>query len=300
METRIAEKGVQALASGTKKHSEFLIRHDKVDLGIYLSPSNTLFMHEETISDRVAELKDSFLRDGVVKDPVVVDANSCVVLDGMHRVAALRELRCFCIPVCAVDYLNPSIKVGVWYRTLSGRLSPTQFEAALSSSGLRFERSLFDLTSVMENPHLATIFASGECFGLGADGRQVYEVLKTAERCARQLGLTVTFETERDALDMLVNKKIDAILTLPKIDKASVREAGLTGQLLPHKVTRHVIPARPLGVNIPLRTLTDASTRLEEANRRFIAGLQARKITRRPSRTVIEDRCYEEETFIFN
>lgn len=288
------------MGEATKRNSEFLIRHDKVDLGIYLSPSNTLFIHEETISDRVAELKDSFLHEGVVKDPVVVDANSCVVLDGMHRVAALRELHCFCIPVCAVDYLNPSIEVGVWYRTLSGRLSSSRLETALSSSGLRFERSSFDVTSVMENPHLATIFASGECLGLRADGQQVYEVLKTAERCARQLGFTITFETERDALDMLVNKKTDAILTLPKIDKAAVREAGLTGQLLPHKVTRHVIPARPLGVNVPLRILTDADMSLEEANRQFIAGLQARKITRKPSGTVIEDRRYEEETFIFN
>lgn len=288
------------MAKGTREHSEFLIRHDKVDLGIYLSPSNMLFIHEETIPDRVAELKDSLLRDGVVKDPLVVDAGSCVVLDGMHRVAALKELRCFCVPVCAVDYLNPSIKVGVWYRMLSGRSSPSQFEDALSSSGLKVQRYSFDATSVMENPHLATIFASGESLRLKGDGWQVYEVLKTAERCARQLGLTVTFETEHDALEMLANKKIDAIITLPKIDKESVREAGLTGQLLPHKVTRHVIPARPLGVNVPLRTLTDANVSLEEANRQFIASLQAREITRRPSGSVIGDRRYEEETFLFN
>jgi hypothetical protein len=299
-EDRIAEKGTQALPKGTKEHSEFLIRHDKVDLSIYLSPSKTLFIHEETIPDRVAELRDSIMCDGVVKDPVVVDAGSCVVLDGMHRVAALKELRCSYVPVCAVDYLNPNIKVGVWYRILCGRFSTSQFETAFSSSGLRFERSSFDAKSVTENAHITTIFASGESLRLKGDGWQVYEVLKTAEQCAQQLGLTVTFETERDALELLVNKKTDAIITIPKIDKATVREAGLTGPLLPHKVTRHVIPARPLGVNVPLRTLTDANMPLEEANRQFIANLQARKITRRPSGSVIGDRRYEEETFIFN
>ena len=288
------------MAKGTKEHSEFLIRHDKVDLGIYLAPSNMLFIHEETIPDRVAELRGALLHDGVVKDPVIVDAGSSVVLDGMHRVAALKELRCFCIPVCAVDYLNPSIRVGVWYRTLSGRLSTREFEAALSSSGLKVERSSFDLSRVMENPHIAAVFASGEGLALKDHGRELYEVLKTAERCARQLGLTITFETEHDALEMLVDKRIDAIMTLPKISKASIREAGLTGQLLPHKVTRHVIPARPLGVNVPLRTLTDANTSLEDANGRFVASLQTREITRRPPGTVIEDRRYEEETFIFN
>jgi hypothetical protein len=288
------------LAKGTKEHSEFLIKHDKVDLGIYLSPSSMLHLHEETIADRVAELKDSFLHDKVAKDPVIIDADSRVVLDGMHRVAAMREMGCLCVPVCAVDYLNPSIKVGVWYRTLSGRLSPSQFEGALSSSGLKFEESLFKMTSVIENPNLATIFANGECIGIEGNGLQAFELLKTTERCARQLGFTVMFETERDALEKLVNKKVDAVITLPKIDKACVREAGLTGRLLPHKVTRHVIPARPLGVDVPLRVLTDADVPLEEANRQFVASLQARKITRRPPGTVIEDRRYEEETFIFS
>jgi hypothetical protein len=288
------------LAKGTKEHSEFLIRHDKVDLGIYLSPSSMLHIHEETIAERVAELRDSFLHDKVVKDPVIIDADSRVVLDGMHRVAAMREVGCLCAPVCAVDYFNPSIKVGVWYRTLSGRLGPGQLEDALSSSGLKFEESLFKMRSVLENPNLATIFANGEYLGIKGNGLQTFELLKTTERCARQLGFTVMFETERDALEKLVNNKVDAVITLPKIDKTCVREAGLTGRLLPHKVTRHVIPARPLGVDVPLRTLTDTNVPLEEANRQFVASLRTRKITRRPPGTVIEDRRYEEETFIFS
>jgi hypothetical protein len=277
-----------------------MIRHEKLDLHIYLSSTNSLLLHEETIPGRVAELKREFLRDGVVRDPVVVDADSCVVLDGMHRVVALRDLNCGCIPVCAVDYLNPSIKVGAWFRSISGVRNPDEVKLALSALGLRFETFPFDISNITENPTLAMLFAHRVCFKLKADSMQVFEILKIAEQCLRKLGLTVKFEAETDALQNLVNMKTEIVMTLPKIDKASVRRAGLTGRLLPHKVTRHIIPARPLGVDVPLITLTDRNISLTDSNQRLVSSLGTRGITHRPSGAVIRGRRYEEETFIFN
>jgi len=301
VEVTIARNGFKALAEATKQNSpELMIRHEQLDLHIYLSSIDSLLLHEETIPDRVAELKLEFVRDEVVKDPVVVDANSCVVLDGMHRVAALRELDCTCLPVCAVDYLSPSIKVGAWYRAIFGKASPSQVKLALSASGVGFEGFPFDISNITENPTLAMLFADRECLKLESNGLQVFETLKIAERCLRELCLIVKFETESDALQNLVNKKTEAIMTLPKIDKASVLKAGLTRRLLPHKVTRHVIPARPLGVNVPLKTLMDRNTPLTESNKRFVSSLQTRGTTRRPSGTIMGGRRYEEETFIFN
>jgi hypothetical protein len=280
--------------------SEFIVRHEKLDLHIYLSSMNNLLLHEETIPDRVAELKREFLRDEVVKDPVVVDSDSYVVLDGMHRVVALRELECTCVPVCAVNYLSQSIKVGAWYRSIPSTSSPDRVKLALLASGIRFEGFPFDFSNIIENPALAMLFANRECLRLVSDDVRVFETLKVAEQCLRQLGLTVKFETENDALQNLLNKKTEAIMTLPKIDKATVRRAGLTGQLLPHKVTRHVIPARPLGVNVTLKILTDRNTLLTQSNQGFVSMLTTRAMTRRPSGTIIGGRRYEEETYVFN
>jgi hypothetical protein len=261
---------------------------------------NNLLLHEETIPERVGELKREFLRDEVVKDPVVIDSGSCVVLDGMHRVAALRELERTCVPVCAVNYLSPTIKVGAWYRSIHGTSSPDQVKLALSASGIRFEGFPFDILNITQNPALSILFANHDCFKLLSNDLQVFETLKIAEQCLRQLALTVKFETESDALQDLMNEKVEAIVTLPKIDKATVRRAGLTGRLLPHKVTRHVVPARPLGVNVPMKTLADRNTPLAELNQRFVSMLQTRGMTRRPSGTVIGGRRYEEETYVFN
>lgn len=280
--------------------SELIIRHEKLDLRIYLSSLSKLLLHEETIPERVAELKREFFHDQIVKVPIVVDASTCVVLDGMHRVAALRELNCACVPVCAVDYQNPSIRVGAWYRTMSGESSPDQVKSTLSASRLMLDAFSFDMTRFMENPMLAVLFANGECYRLMSSSSQTFDTLRITEQCIRDLGFVIKFETEHHAFQALINKGTGAIMTLPKIDKASIREAGLTGQLLPHKVTRHIVPARPLGVNVPIKTLTDQTVKIAEANRRFVADLETRTITREPSGAIIDGRRYDEETFIFN
>jgi hypothetical protein len=93
---------------------------------------------------------------------------------------------------------------------------------------------------------------------------------------------------------------VGAVIAVPKITKATVLEAGLTKQLLPHKVTRHVVPARPLGVNVPLKTVADSTISLQEANGVFVDVLRRRTALRKPSGTIVEGRRYEEETFVFS
>jgi hypothetical protein len=279
--------------------SQFLIRHDRLDLSIYLCSTDSLFLHEDTIPGQVAKLRESFLNEGVVRDPVLVDCHSGVLLDGMHRLVALRELGCVAVPICAVDYFSPSINVGTWYRSLSGELSIRQLEAALSSSYGNFERLSVNLKRATDAPWLAAVFPSGESLRSTDGPQDVYESLRTWERCVKDLGVGVTFETESDAVEKLVKREATAIMTLPKIDKKSIIEAGLSGRLLPHKVTRHVIPARPLAVNALLEMLACKTMSLEDKNRKFVASLRARRFTRRPAGAVIENRRYDEEILAF-
>jgi len=164
-------------------------------------------------------LEETLRRDGIVRDPIIVDIKSCVVLDGMHRLAALRELRCHCVPVCAVDYLNPSVTVGLWYRTLSGPPSCDEFAKALSSSDLELERRRLDTAGINVSPQLAMLFASDESLTLRTRGFQVYPALRSIEQCARAYGAVIGYESEHDALEKLATQKVDAVITLPWIDK---------------------------------------------------------------------------------
>jgi len=52
--------------------SQLPVRHDRLDLSIYLCSTDLLFLHEDTIRDQVAKPRESFLNEGVVRDPVLV------------------------------------------------------------------------------------------------------------------------------------------------------------------------------------------------------------------------------------
>jgi len=73
---------------------------------------------------------------------------------------------------------------------------------------------------------------------------------------------------------------------------------ALSGRVFPYKATRHVVPARPLFLNVPLSILR-ASGPLEELEAEVRCSLAKRRLRRCPPGMVIEGRRYEEEVFIF-
>ncbi len=60
---------------------------------------------------RLKALKDEIWFDGIIKKPIVVDEKTNVIIDGHHRVEALRLLGCEKIPVCYVDYMCDKINL---------------------------------------------------------------------------------------------------------------------------------------------------------------------------------------------
>jgi ParB-like chromosome segregation protein Spo0J len=67
--------------------------------------------HEGLDTQRLDNLKAEIKSDGILKRPIAVDMNTNVVLDGHHRIGALRLLGCSKIPVLFVDYKSPKIGV---------------------------------------------------------------------------------------------------------------------------------------------------------------------------------------------
>ena len=89
----------------------------------------------------------------------------------------------------------------------------------------------------------------------------------------------------------------EIVIWTPQITKEMVVEAQPRvekGQML----ARHLIPARPLNVNIPTHWFKENIT-LEEINRRFTSFLQGKGMSRLSPGQVIDGRFYEEELFIF-
>ncbi|MFQ6059934.1 MAG: ParB N-terminal domain-containing protein [Thermoplasmata archaeon] len=70
--------------------------------------------HEEIQEDLLRKCMQDLENDGVVKYPILVDDEYLIVLDGHHRVEALKRLGCTRIPVYLVDYFDDDIEVTTW------------------------------------------------------------------------------------------------------------------------------------------------------------------------------------------
>lgn len=70
-----------------------------------------LHPHEKTDSRNLTMVIHKILARGYIKNPVVVDKDRKIILDGHHRVKALSELGYKKIPVFLVDYLDAKIIV---------------------------------------------------------------------------------------------------------------------------------------------------------------------------------------------
>jgi hypothetical protein len=74
-----------------------------------------LKQHEEINDGHLEELLAQIKSDGCIKDPIIVDKNTMVILDGHHRFNSMKSLGLRLCPVCLVDYKNDAtITVGCW------------------------------------------------------------------------------------------------------------------------------------------------------------------------------------------
>lgn len=70
----------------------------------------------------------------MLRCPVLVDRNSFVILDGHHRVLALKRLGCGVIPSYLVDYRDPGVEVTVWEPATVKITKESILNAALSGN----------------------------------------------------------------------------------------------------------------------------------------------------------------------
>jgi len=78
---------------------------------IELVELNKLKPHEEVDPVHLQDLMEEIKSDGILKFAIAVEKDNDIILDGHHRVAALKELGCTRILVVFVDYSSSEIEV---------------------------------------------------------------------------------------------------------------------------------------------------------------------------------------------
>ncbi|MEM1712449.1 MAG: ParB N-terminal domain-containing protein [Acidilobaceae archaeon] len=64
--------------------------------------------------ERLIEIIEWIVRDGAIHYPILVDKDTLIILDGHHRVEALRRLGYKLVPALLVDYDSDCISVSSW------------------------------------------------------------------------------------------------------------------------------------------------------------------------------------------
>ena len=117
----------------------YQINHRGLFLDLALLETDSLLVHEEIVPIRFSHLMRRIKRDGFQSAPVLVDRDTLVVLDGMHRTAVMKELGAQFICVCLLDYFSPSIKIQRWCRVISAPFTEEIAESLLGSMGFSLE-----------------------------------------------------------------------------------------------------------------------------------------------------------------
>ena len=257
--------------------------------------------HEEVIEEIVEKLANDIRQDGIVRDPLIVDQEHLVILDGMHRFNSLKRLGCRFAPCCMLDYMSPLIQVGSWFRALTVHDARLMAESVLSRLELEYSPKQ---TDAMQGYDSNTIILTENSTGFSLKtSKDELERCRTAATIEKQLigdGLKVAYLSESLALQWLRSGRANFVIVLPEFTKEEICEFGMEGVLLPHKVTRHVIPSRPMAIDVPLNLLMDPTISRKEADGRLGKLLMGRRVDRKPPGSVIDGRKYDEELLVFS
>jgi hypothetical protein len=112
-----------------------------------------LKVHEHIRPEHLAQLLSDMRRDGFVADPIWVARGSYVVLNGHHRLAALRELGARKVPAWVIDYDSEVVLLDRW--TPGPPLSKGEVEAR-ASAGQPFPPKTTKHTVVVPLPERRT------------------------------------------------------------------------------------------------------------------------------------------------
>jgi len=287
----------------------FCIETGSLKLELEIVRVDSLFQHEEILPHVANKLIFEFKNWTNLQNPVIVDKNH-IVLDGNHRVFVFKKLKFKYISVCKVDYFNEVTQLRYWFRLLGRIESLESLKQIINDMNGSF-REVSDreaLRKALENNNLSCGIQQGNFYAsisfhedVVNDAVSAYNALEKIQGKLLQNGLKIEYIPcqsvhESKFCDELKNSEV--IIWTPQITKEMVVDAVKKKKRFAPKTTRHLIPARPLNVNVPTYWFKEDIS-LEEINKRFLKFLERKNLRRFGPGQVVDGRYYEEELFIF-
>ncbi len=263
--------------------------------------TNTLIAHEEHEPDRVARLARRLLEEGKLKNPPVVaqipNAEEYVVLDGANRTMAFQLAGIPHIVAQCVDYHDPNVIVDTWYHVVAG-LRAEEFERSIQElTGMTLmESTLEDARRAlkMEQAVAYIVCKHGVHQVLHAQGEPLSRMEILRRLVAVYRGKAEVYRASNDIWEIQepYYPGIAALVIFPPLKPEDILHAAVNRYKIPAGITRHIIPARALNINIPIGILMSGWD-IERKRQWLHDWLMERMATN-------AIRFYAESTFSFN
>jgi hypothetical protein len=267
----------------------------KAGLVLGIRPVTSLLPHEQIIPSQVRRLSAEISRDGMQKDPLIIDGESSVVLDGMHRLAAFGELHVQNAVVCAVDYSSKNVTLSRWARVYT---PPESSEASrlLDAVGGLSRTNPSSAFSALEKKEIGWAMLTSKGAYL-PEKSQEFEMasasVKSIDGIAEAKGWVRSFVAE-DEVDVTLQNERNVVVLMRRLGKDDVLLAAKTGKLFPCKTSMHVIDPRPVAVDFPISDLNKATS---HTLRESLKGRGGRLL---PPDSKYEGRRYKERLLLMN
>ena len=251
--------------------------------------------HEDIIPTNVQKLALEMSKDGVQKDPIIIDRDSATVLDGMHRLAAFGALRIENAVCCSVDYSSKAVTLRRWARVYTTTTGDS-FEQALGPSTTLHRTTLAEAFGALEmrEKGYAVLTSQAAFVPDGkADLPTALESVRGFDDVSRERGWERQFVPEDD-VDLPLQEPRNFVVLLSRLTKDDVVSAGRTGRLFPCKTSMHLIDPRPVAVNFPIAELNAATSKTLQER---LKGKEGRLL---PPDSTYEGRRYKERLLVLD
>ena len=264
-----------------------------IESSLEVRATSSLHPHEETIPSRVDRMVGRLLKDGVQKDPLIVDGETGVVLDGMHRLAAIARLGLRNAICGSVKYNSRAVAVKRWARVYSASNRSDLLET-LELVGLTRVETVSRALRELESRRSGVVaMSSGSALAprvhVGLVG--AFSIVRKLDSIADDRRWRRRFVPE-DEGGAEAAKAGRFVVMVRRLAKADVLRAALGGALFPCKISMHTVDPRPVSVNFPTSLLKGAT---RESLGVHMAKARGRLL---PANSVYGGRRYKERLLI--
>jgi uncharacterized ParB-like nuclease family protein len=266
-------------------------------------PISELMLHENESVERTAKLQERIRADGFLRNPVIVakvrrsSRLHYLLLDGVHRISALKNLGCRDVVAQLIDYSNEAVKVEVWHQLIRGAdplnllkslkhfFGKTLIKKPEAEANELRKKDFILMHLLLKNGQSYIVERQSNLQSTTAKIREFVKILASSGELHR------VNEDEAKSV-MKSSSAAVGILFIQALSKQDIVEIALSETKLPAGITRHIIPCRALGIAADLALL-----RVE------LSTAEKSKLIKLVVNQRIEDervRFYAEPSFVFN